>query len=199
MKQKVGAWIDDRWDHNMMLHPDDPFARLIFAQVQEPETKPVYVTEYGKAFGTSDRREMPDIITGLFGGKNPFIMPPGCNPTAENIASVLFSIAAELLGPHKLEVVLVKVWETPNCWAETDVGFGAERGPEDDPKNGAQTLDFLSSCTLGSSCYSKQPPGNIANLARLAKLESRGLVASAEPHEHGSKITIVQLREARLR
>ena len=38
-------------------------------------------------------------------------------PTAENIAVVLFSVAADLLDDITIRVVSVRVWETPNCYA----------------------------------------------------------------------------------
>lgn len=47
----------------------------------------------------------------------PYLMAPGQNPTAENIAAVLAKEAAVLLAPHGLTVVSVTVWETPNCRA----------------------------------------------------------------------------------
>jgi len=39
-------------------------------------------------------------------------------PTAENIARELFRVADKILSDHRLRVVRVRVWETPNCWAE---------------------------------------------------------------------------------
>lgn len=39
-----------------------------------------------------------------------------CNPTAENIARELLRVADQMLAP--VCVVRVRVWETPNCWAE---------------------------------------------------------------------------------
>ena len=38
------------------------------------------------------------------------------NPTAENIAAELMTVGAQLLAP--IRVVRVRVWETPNCFAE---------------------------------------------------------------------------------
>ncbi len=38
-------------------------------------------------------------------------------PTAENIATELASIAQNLLEEHDITVVMVRVWETPNCYA----------------------------------------------------------------------------------
>lgn len=80
VKQRMGAWIDEHLDHNMLLHPEDPLV------------------------------ELTDII-----GRRPFVMPKG-NPTAENIASLLYYQAADMLS--ELTVVRVRVYETPNCWAD---------------------------------------------------------------------------------
>jgi 6-pyruvoyl-tetrahydropterin synthase len=39
------------------------------------------------------------------------------NPTAENLAAIIAGKANELLCGHGVEVVKVKLWETPNCFA----------------------------------------------------------------------------------
>ncbi|MBU0551911.1 6-carboxytetrahydropterin synthase [Myxococcota bacterium] len=39
-------------------------------------------------------------------------------PTAENIAAELGRISAKLLEKHRVRVVHVRVYETPNCWAD---------------------------------------------------------------------------------
>lgn len=40
------------------------------------------------------------------------------NPTAENIAEVLFNVAQAMLEEHGVRIVSVRVYETPNCWAD---------------------------------------------------------------------------------
>lgn len=40
------------------------------------------------------------------------------NPTAENIASELWHVATRLLAPSSVFLTRVRVYETPNCWAE---------------------------------------------------------------------------------
>jgi 6-pyruvoyltetrahydropterin/6-carboxytetrahydropterin synthase len=42
----------------------------------------------------------------------------GFNPTAENIAAVLYATACNVLADYPIEVVRLRVYETPNCWAE---------------------------------------------------------------------------------
>ena len=97
LKEKVGDWIDRCWDHNMMLHPDDPLVDLYKCSA-EPDSVVHYAAE-------------------VFAGKAPYIMKSG-NPTAENIACELFHKATELLTGTGITVLRVKVQETPNCWAE---------------------------------------------------------------------------------
>lgn len=101
VKQLVGGWVDEHWDHNMLLHPEDP---LIKAVRELNKTSPIQHEAAG----------WEDIVFG--GGKIPYIMRHG-NPTAENIAVELYHVASGLL-PKPLRVVRVRIWETPNCHAD---------------------------------------------------------------------------------
>lgn len=95
IKTIVGGWIDRHWDHNMLLHPDDPLARL-------------YDIECISGIHKAE----------IFGDKSPYIMPRyASNPTAENISHVLFNLATDLLSVHAITIVGVRVWETPNSRA----------------------------------------------------------------------------------
>lgn len=98
LKEKVGGWIDRCWDHNMMLHPDDPLAVMWRS-------------------GNDRTTVLGDVQKDVFAGKAPYLMTTG-NPTAENIACELFHKATELLTGTGITVLRVKVLETPNCWAE---------------------------------------------------------------------------------
>lgn len=82
VKTSIGAWINQNWDHNMLLHKDDP----LLAVGQE-----------------------------VFSGKEPFVLTE--NPTAENLARVLFDVALQTL-PAPLRIVNVRFWETPDCYAD---------------------------------------------------------------------------------
>lgn len=42
-------------------------------------------------------------------------------PTAENIAAEIFRVASELLAEDGVTVERVRVWETPNCYAEVTI------------------------------------------------------------------------------
>lgn len=79
VKQVVGGWVDEHWDHRMLLNSADPMVETLL-----PE--------------------------------KPYIFKQ-CNPTAEIIAKELFLLSISLLGGY-LDVVRVRVYETPNCWAE---------------------------------------------------------------------------------
>lgn len=39
-------------------------------------------------------------------------------PTAENLAQLVGQTAGLLLAAHGVQVTAVRVWETPNCWAD---------------------------------------------------------------------------------
>jgi len=45
-----------------------------------------------------------------------YVMP--ANPTAENLAEALHGHAQKLLAPSGIEVARVRMYETPNCWAD---------------------------------------------------------------------------------
>lgn len=92
IKREVGGWLDDSLDHNFLAHPEDPLLTL----AEDTET-----------------------FYGVFAGKHPFVMPYG-NPTAENIARVIYEKAVCLLQPHGIRVTGVRLYETPNSWADYD-------------------------------------------------------------------------------
>ena len=81
IKAKVGGWIDEHWDHAMVLEQGDPLIPFLKENNQR-----VFVVENA--------------------------------PTAENLAEILFVVAANLLNDSGLRVVRVALWETPNCRAD---------------------------------------------------------------------------------
>lgn len=94
IKEKVGGWIDENWDHNILLHPDDPLFKLNESVAYSPKYDEV------------------------FGGRKPFVMPGETNnPTAENLSWVLFQQAKKLL-PSYLQVINVRLYETPTSFAD---------------------------------------------------------------------------------
>lgn len=90
VKEKIGTWLDDKWDHGMILHEDDPIALYY--------NDPHY-----------------DSL-GAFKNQKVFLLP--YNPTAENLARYLYEEACVLLQDFvDITVLKVECWETPNCMA----------------------------------------------------------------------------------
>jgi 6-pyruvoyltetrahydropterin/6-carboxytetrahydropterin synthase len=84
IKQTVGAWIDEHWDHGAILNEaDEVYAKAVEAQ-----------------------------------GHRLYLLP--CEPTAEHMARELLAIAGQLIGSAHLEVLKVRLWETPNCYADAE-------------------------------------------------------------------------------
>lgn len=100
LKTLIGGWIDERWDHNMLLHKDDPLLDDLGHEIENIEH--------------SRRR--------IFGPKSPYILP--VNPTAENLAQDLLVNAQKVLdraGSSHIRVRHVRLYETPNCYADAFV------------------------------------------------------------------------------
>ncbi len=91
VKQIVGGWIDDNWDHTAILMRGDPEAGPI-AEANERLGRPVYWME--------------------------------AHPTAENVVAELAAKAQELLDSTGVEVVAIRLWETPNGSAEWRAASG---------------------------------------------------------------------------
>jgi 6-pyruvoyltetrahydropterin/6-carboxytetrahydropterin synthase len=92
LKDIAGKWVDDVWDHNMLLHYQDPL-----------------LSSYDGMNGDTTTPE--DIC-----GRPPYIMKHKRNPTAENIAVEFFENVQPLLPPM-IHIVQVVVHETPKCRA----------------------------------------------------------------------------------
>ena len=102
IKELIGGWIDKHWDHNLLLNREDPLNQ--FHKSMWPEAD-VGISRF--------RRD-------IFAGKDPYIMERG-NPTAENIAAELLNHSQLLLkgaGHHSIRITNVRIYETPNCWAD---------------------------------------------------------------------------------
>ena len=91
LKEKVGGWIDEHWDHGFILYKEDFEAMA----AMERFTKAHAGAMTQKVFTMSE------------------------NPTAENLAKYLLEIvctsAVDLGG---IVVNHVRVWETENCYAD---------------------------------------------------------------------------------
>lgn len=84
IKERLGAWIDDNWDHTTILFDKD------------------------QALGKAISNET---------SQNIFYLPT--NPTAENMAEYLIhSICPLLFKEHGIICQRLRLYETPNCYAE---------------------------------------------------------------------------------
>jgi 6-pyruvoyltetrahydropterin/6-carboxytetrahydropterin synthase len=85
LKQQVGGWLDEHWDHNVILFEQD--YDTVKALREIPKKKPPFVASW--------------------------------NPTAENMADHLLRVVCpEVLAGSGVTVEKIRVWETPNCFAE---------------------------------------------------------------------------------
>lgn len=60
--------------------------------------------------------EQGDRLGGMMGEHSKVYEMPS-TPTAENMAAYFLAKARFLMAVHSIEVVSVKLWETPNCYA----------------------------------------------------------------------------------
>jgi 6-pyruvoyltetrahydropterin/6-carboxytetrahydropterin synthase len=90
LKERVGGWIDEYWDHGAIFNNHDmPAKRAVMAFMRENQQKVYYIDG---------------------------------NPTAENMADYLLRWVCPLvLKGTGVKVVKVKLWETPNCFATTEL------------------------------------------------------------------------------
>jgi 6-pyruvoyltetrahydropterin/6-carboxytetrahydropterin synthase len=86
LKDGIGEWIKTNLDHNYILNPADPLLALGEGSVHRICGRPPFVM-------TSDHPE----------------------PTAENIARLIFGMSSKTHNTNEMRVILVKVWETETC------------------------------------------------------------------------------------
>jgi 6-pyruvoyltetrahydropterin/6-carboxytetrahydropterin synthase len=85
IKQYVGGWLDERWDHGTILNSND---EELIALCEKNGWRHYVMTTRGE------------------------------EPTAEAMAKELFGIAGVILRPAGVQVVKVRLYETPNGWAD---------------------------------------------------------------------------------
>lgn len=92
VKRMIGDWIDEHLDHACIVNPDD-----------------------NDLIDVCLRNNWRMYVMGM-GNSN------DVNPSAENIASELLFVSRQLLfdAAKNIKVSKIKLYETPNCWVETD-------------------------------------------------------------------------------
>lgn len=89
IKEKLGVWIDEHWDHGFVYYEKD---RAVLHALLEFQ---------GEEEGTFLQKRYP--------------LP--YNPTAENMAQYLLEVGNNLFKGTEVKVVEVTLWETENCSA----------------------------------------------------------------------------------
>lgn len=99
LKEKIGTWIDERWDHGFILHDTDIAAVKALSVFEKTMSREFEI------------KGEPNFIQKLF------LLP--FNPTAENMAKYLLQVVgpAELAGTG-VRLCRVVVHETYSCRAE---------------------------------------------------------------------------------
>lgn len=97
VKQVIGAWIDHNWDHTTILNAED-------VQMRE-----AFKLAHGRA---------PHRSVVIVGGE----------PTVENLSMILLELSQKMLDNYigiipshaELTVTRVRIYETPNCYADAE-------------------------------------------------------------------------------
>lgn len=110
LKEKVGGWIENFWDHGFILHRDDVAGQMAMG---------AFITEMNAAHyrGIPIVKQGPDPFK-----QKTYFMP--YNPTAENMAKYLLEVVGpEVLKGLSVRLVGVIVEETENCNAEASLSL----------------------------------------------------------------------------
>lgn len=103
IRKGVQKWLDDNWDHKMILFDDDTLVKMI------------------DSFDITSDLEEGEVINDAYNCLKWSLCKVPFNPTAENMARYIFEVAKKELSKLKIEnnvvVVEVKVYETPTSYA----------------------------------------------------------------------------------
>jgi queuosine biosynthesis protein QueD len=109
MKRTLGAWIDDRLDHNIILWEKDPLAQLLNCEWLQLNWKDDFPNK-------GDRKVQGCTnVDPIFGYHEPMILD--CQPTAEAIARLIKEKAEAVFNLPGMKIRSVSVIETENCCA----------------------------------------------------------------------------------
>lgn len=98
LKEKIGGWIDENWDHGFLYWKNDDAAMLMLGLFDDQETQAT-----GEDFEAKS-----------------YALPT--NPTAENMADHLLRVVCpKVLDGTGVEVYRVVLWETENCFATAEL------------------------------------------------------------------------------
>jgi 6-pyruvoyltetrahydropterin/6-carboxytetrahydropterin synthase len=97
LKERLGGWIEENWDHGFIYWVKDPEMAALFVLSKIP-------TDFGEHNGEFKSYSLPE------------------NPTAENMAAhLLHKIAPTELQGTGIWLNKVQLWETENCYATAEL------------------------------------------------------------------------------
>lgn len=99
LKDVIGKWIDENWDHGFIYYHKDTMVRDALGAFENSEN----VENLRKKRTTGFVQKL-------------YALPH--NPTAENMAAHLLDISNVLLENSGVKVTKVQLWETENCFSE---------------------------------------------------------------------------------
>lgn len=102
IKEKVGGWIDENWDHNIILN-----SRHVLA---------VWWSENYASIPIHGNQVVESLRGTVFANRAPYILKDA-NPTAEVLARELYNQTHRLL-PAPITVIRIRLWETPKSFAD---------------------------------------------------------------------------------
>jgi 6-pyruvoyltetrahydropterin/6-carboxytetrahydropterin synthase len=112
IKKVIGGWIQENWDHNIILNSEDPL--LKYLRIADTTAK-------NTIKNVQDPNRQHAVSNAIFNGRKPYVLDK-LNPTVEVMAKILARVSRDLLLDLKcnLHVQSVRLYETPNCWADAN-------------------------------------------------------------------------------
>lgn len=108
VKREVGLWLDERWDHGMLLQRGDPLVTFFATEAVQED-----------GLGAQEMKQViSSMVSASSGIREPKVAILELPPTAESLARLSYEKCIELLRRYPtVRVVTMQVFETPNCSA----------------------------------------------------------------------------------
>lgn len=122
VKNLVKNWIDNWWDHNFLVHKNDPLVRTLKILEHLNSEERAFKAGLTEELVPPSPSELLGVRTAVAYNKQLYVMKNG-EPTAENMAKELFDKVTELLGDTtdkgstRVSVEEVRIAETESTWA----------------------------------------------------------------------------------
>lgn len=136
VKQELGGWLDEHWDHGFIYQRGDPvgeamgnpmLCRICSQHMSFLDGR--FQGEWATAIQCDSCRyhgpwgatvtEAEERWLRIQGGEAMKTFVLDVAPSAENLSEFFHGIAEGLLHPHGVQVINVRLHETPNCYADS--------------------------------------------------------------------------------